>query len=119
MFFVIAAGNTAGHGADDTYVAATQLDGSSLDRFTVSEWGYDTALERAMIPADLEWWADRVQALRKAAQAAGARLLITPRATEQGARLLARGNMSRDKVEDRTVWRMCPDDTKRSVLAHV
>jgi MoxR-like ATPase len=118
MFFVVAAGNTAGHGADDTYVAAGQLDGSSLDRFTVSEWGYDETLERAMIPADLTWWAERVQTLRKAAQAAGARLLITPRATEQGARLLARGNMTQAKVEDRTVWRMCPEDTRRSVLAH-
>jgi len=118
-FYVIAAGNTTGHGADDTYVAAAQLDGSSLDRFTVLEWGYDESLERAMVPSELVWWAERVQTLRKAAKTAGARLLITPRATEQGARLLARGNTPQDRVEDRTVWKECPEDTRRSVLAHV
>ena len=118
-FYVVAAGNTAGNGADDTYVAAQQLDGSSTDRFTIIEWGYDEALERAMVPSGLTWWAERVQALRKAAKAADARLLITPRATEQGARLLARGNTPQDKVEDRTIWRLCPADTRRAVLAHV
>lgn len=119
MFYVIAAGNTTGHGADDTYVAAAQLDGSSLDRFTVLEFGYDESLERSMVPSELVWWAERVQTLRKAAKAAGAQLLITPRATEQGARLLARGNTPQDAVEDRTIWRLCPEDTRRAVLAHV
>ena len=116
-FLVIAAGNTTGHGADDTYNGREPLDGASLTRFVMIEWGYDEALERQMVPAEHVSWAERVQALRKAARAAGESLLITPRATLAGARLLSVG-MPVDKVERMTIWKGCPDDTRQAVLAH-
>jgi hypothetical protein len=117
-FYVIAAGNTGGHGADDRHVARVVLDGATLDRFTFITWDYDEALERAMVPAEASAWVDRVQALRKAAKAAGDALYITPRATERGARMLARG-MAWDRVEAANIWKDVPDDTRRAVLAHV
>lgn len=117
-FYVVAAGNTTGNGADDVYNGREQLDGASLTRFVVIEWGYDESLERQMVPAEHVPWAERVIALRKAAKAAGQALLITPRATLAGARLLSVG-MPQAKVEDMTVWKLCGDDVRRAVLAHV
>jgi hypothetical protein len=116
-FYAIVAGNTSGHGASEDYNARQTLDASTLSRFTYVQWDYDEQLERAMIAPEYVWWAERVQALRKAAKAAAASLVITPRATVNGARLLATG-MSVDAVEDAAVWKGAPEDTRNTVLAY-
>jgi len=48
QFYVIAAANTFGTGADRMYCGANQLDASTLNRFYFLEWGYDEKLENAM-----------------------------------------------------------------------
>jgi len=116
-FYAIVAGNTSGHGASEDYNARQTLDASTLSRFTYVQWDYDEVLERAMIAPEFVWWAERVQSLRKAAKAAAASLVITPRATANGARLLSIG-MSTDAVEHATVWKGAPEDTRNTVLAY-
>jgi cobaltochelatase CobS len=118
-FIAIAAGNTNGHGASAEYTARETLDASSLTRFTYIEWDYDEDLERAMIPADCQWWVERVQALRKAARAASAAIIIDPRVTIHGARLIQDGEADVDEIHHTCLWKGAPEDTRRAVLAHV
>lgn len=47
-FIVLAAGNTTGNGPDRMYVGRQSQDKAFLDRFTMVEVGYDTALEDSM-----------------------------------------------------------------------
>ena len=101
-FVAIAAGNTYGRGADRVYVGRTQLDGATLDRFTVWNLDYDEDLERALAGNDT--WVDRVQALRAAALRLGIRHIISPRASYKGAAQLAAG-FTRTQVEDMTVFK--------------
>lgn len=115
-FVLVAGANTFGDGASDEYVGREQLDAATLDRFATVEWGYDADLERvAAGPAAAEWVAF-VQAVRAAAAEVGAPLLITPRASLNGAALLAQG-MPRRQVEALTVWKGAGDDVIRQVRA--
>lgn len=47
-FRVIAAGNTFGTGADSVYTGRFQLDGASLDRFTIIPIGYSERIEKSI-----------------------------------------------------------------------
>lgn len=51
-FRVIAAGNTWGDGADQTYSTREQLDGSTIHRFKRIECNYDEKLERTLFTCD-------------------------------------------------------------------
>ncbi len=89
-FKCVGAANTFGTGATSEYVGRTRIDAAFLQRFGVRlMWGYDEALEVAMSGnAD---WAKRVQRARKAAATHGLKVLITPRSSQAGARLIAQG----------------------------
>ena len=47
-FRVVAAGNTAGAGADDIYTGRLRLDASTMDRFVFIEFDYDINIERML-----------------------------------------------------------------------
>jgi len=96
---IIATGNTWGNGATADYVGRNRLDGAFLNRFVKLPWDYDVALECAMC-GNTEW-AHRVIAARNRARAAGLKVLITPRASEYGAGLIAAG-FSEDKAAEYT-----------------
>lgn len=117
-FILIAGANTFGDGASDEYVGREQLDAATLDRFATIEWGYDEALERIAAGAGAEEWVSYVQSVRKAAAAAGVSLLVTPRASINGANLL-RAGLSRTQVEAVVLWKGISEDEKRSVKAQV
>lgn len=80
------------------YVGAMKQDAAFVDRFCPLEWDYDEDLERAMVSNDA--WVTRVQQIRARARAKGIKVLITPRASISGAKLLARGVLQ-SKVESR------------------
>lgn len=101
-FKCIAAGNTFGRGADRQYVGRNQLDASTLDRFVIIYLDYDEDLEMEL--AGNAEWARRVQAIRKAAEAVKARIIVSPRASIYGARLLAAGE-DQGAVEESVVWK--------------
>ncbi len=99
-FHCIAGANTYGHGADRQYVGRNALDGAFLDRFAVLTWDYDATLERTLAGDDA--WTETVQALRARAEELRLQVIISPRASIQGAKLLEAG-MPRDTVLDLTV----------------
>jgi cobaltochelatase CobS len=88
-FRCIAGANTWGHGSTSEYCGRTKIDGASLTRFAKLAWEYDPALESAL--SGNITWAIRVQRARAKAADAGLKVLITPRATLQGAALIAAG----------------------------
>jgi MoxR-like ATPase len=101
-FVCIAAANTSGRGATRQYVGRNPLDGASLDRFVQIQIEYDLTVERAMAQiAYATWggadkdvagrWTDEVQAFRAKCAKHDVDAIISPRATEQGARGLAAG----------------------------
>jgi hypothetical protein len=136
-FRVIAGANTIGRGADGVYMRQP-IDGASLDRFAFIEFTYDENLERALIgapaksggptartyvPADLNAaalgaWHDRVADYRRAVTLSKVRLIVGPRATIYGARLLSAG-WTRDEVEDAVIWRGASQDDRSRVLANM
>lgn len=112
-FRAIIAANTYGTGADRMYVGANQLDASTLDRFVFFDFGYDEKLETAL--SGNTDWAKRVQELRAAAFAEKARIVISPRASINGAKLLAAG-WAQELVEERIIWKGLDAELKRRIL---
>lgn len=88
-FICIAAANTWGMGANFAYVGRNKLDASTLDRFVTLAFDYDEGLEMQI--AGNEGWTRRVQAWRAKAFAKGLQVVISPRASIMGAKLLAAG----------------------------
>lgn len=89
-FKCVGAANTFGAGATAEYVGRTRIDAAFLQRFGARlTWGYDEKLERLM--SGNEDWAKRVQRARKQAASVGLKVLITPRASQAGAKLIAAG----------------------------
>lgn len=86
---VIAAANTFGMGATHEYVGRNKLDAATVDRFIMLEWGYDTALEKALAANDA--WTDKVIRIREAVAGLGIKHVVSPRASIRGARMLAQG----------------------------
>jgi len=111
-FRIMIAANTFGNGADRLYVGANQLDASTLDRFVFFDFVYDEKLE-TMLSGNL-LWAKRVQNLRKAAATEKARIVISPRATINGAKLLAVG-WKQSVVEDRLIWKGIDEELKNRI----
>jgi hypothetical protein len=137
-FRVVADANTFGTGADRLYVGRNQLDAASLDRYAVLDWGYDESLEAAMIGADAPkgapvprsieplpaervqavaiQWVERVRKVRGAVNDLKVRHVVSPRATVNGARLLAAG-FTWAEAEDAVIWKGLDADTRGKVIA--
>jgi cobaltochelatase CobS len=89
-FIMIACANTVGHGSTADYVGRNRMDGAFLDRFVYQPWEIDETLERAITGNEL--WVTYVQDCRKRAQSKGLKVIISPRASLYGARMLACGD---------------------------
>ena len=100
-FRCIAAANTFGRGADRMYVGRNQLDAATLDRFKVMDFDYDEAMERQLAGNDL--WVDKVQRYRQKAFSLKLRVVISPRASIDGARLL--NQFTEEEVEEMCIWK--------------
>lgn len=88
-FYVMAAGNTFGMGATADYIGRNKMDAAFTDRFISILWGYDEALERSI--AGNDEWVSYIQTMRAKAVAKGLKIVISPRASIFGAKLLAAG----------------------------
>jgi len=113
-FHAIAAGNTYGRGADRQYVGRNQLDAATLDRFTMIDIDYDESLELAL--AGNADWTRHVQSVRKAIVSTGVRHIVSPRASINGAKLLAAG-WAQAEVEEAVVWKGLDDQNRSRVQA--
>lgn len=101
-FRCVCACNTYGRGADRQYVGRNQLDAATLDRFAVVDFDYDEDLELAI--AGNKSWVKKVQRYRKRAFDLKMRVVISPRASISGAKLLASG-MDENLVEELVIWK--------------
>jgi hypothetical protein len=101
-FRCVCACNTYGRGADRMYVGRNQLDAATLDRFAVVDFDYDEEMERAI--AGNDDWVRKVQRYRHRAFDLKMRVVISPRASIYGAKLLASG-MDETLVEELVIWK--------------
>lgn len=103
-FVAIAAANTWGLGATNNYVGRVKLDAAFLDRFPAKiHWTIDEELEVAITPFGNQKWARRVQKFRSVVLSKALQgVMITPRASIGGAKLLAEG-FTQDEVEELTM----------------
>ena len=101
-FIFIAGANTYGSGADRQYVGRAQLDAATLDRFASIDWDYDLDLERRITGNDS--WVDMVQKYRRNVEIHSLKVVISPRASINGAKLLAAG-MDQEKVEKMLIFK--------------
>lgn len=106
-FYCIAAGNTWGYGATSDYIGRNKLDSAFLDRFIRLNWTYDEQLERAVAANDE--WVDYVQGCRQRAAEKGLKVVISPRASIHGAKLLAAGFKRSDVIDLTLKNGMTPD----------
>lgn len=96
-FICIVACNTYGHGANIDYVGRNRLDGATLDRFIVVDVGYDKKLEKQLTNNDK--WLEIINQIRKNVEKQGIKMIISPRASMNGADLLEAGFDVKDVLE--------------------
>lgn len=99
-FVCIAAANTFGLGGTAEYVGRMKQDAAFLDRFAQLEWGYDADLEKRITPN--EEWTRYVQQVRKRAKDRGLKVIVSPRASIYGAKLIAAG-MTAERAAELTI----------------
>jgi MoxR-like ATPase len=114
-FIAVAAGNTYGNGATAEYVGRNPIDGATLDRFAFFNVDIDESVEDAMLAgfglptATANVWVNAVRKSRQNVADSGLRVIVSPRATANGAGLLAQG-MDMDKVYSATVLKGAKHD---------
>jgi hypothetical protein len=112
---IICTANTWGNGASADYCGATKLDAAFLSRFPARlRWDIDKSFEVSI--AGNEAWAQRVQAARARAQAAGLKVLIDVRMTIAGAALIASG-LSEQEAAEATYLANVTADQRRMIEA--
>jgi len=114
-FVCLAAANTYGRGADRVYAGRNQLDGASLDRFVAVPGDYDTGLEFKLGEAN-PGWVEYVHNVRRAVEKTATKHVVGTRAIINGCKGLAAG-LSRDRVEDATIWKGLSPDIVNKVKA--
>lgn len=115
-FICICACNTYGRGTNVEYVGRNRLDSATLDRFIVVDVGYDTKLEEKL--TGNKEWVDVIKKIRSNANKQGIKIVISPRASMDGADLLEQGFSMREVVE-MVVLKGRDSDTKTKLLKDV
>lgn len=115
-FICFSAANTYGRGADRLFVGRNQLDAASLDRFIVIDFDYDDELEFKL--ANNQLWTIYVQQLRLSAFRLKERIVISPRASIYGAKLISAG-FSQKEVEDMVIWKGISKDIVNRIKANL
>ena len=114
-FALIATANTYGTGATSQYIGSNALNAATLNRFVFLKWPYDEAMERAI--SMNKDWAQHVQRHRKAASDLNINFVISPRATIDGADLLAVGFTVKD-VEEMVLFKGLDEATVEKIKAN-
>lgn len=104
---IIATANTWLGGSTFDYVGRMKQDAAFADRFAMLYWGIDEKLERAL--CSNKDWVKFVQKIRKAVVKQGLKVIVSPRATFNGERLLAAGIDKADVIAT-TVRKGMTDD---------
>ena len=125
-FVLIATANTFGHGATAEYVGRNPLDAAFLDRFASLEIGYDNEVEEAMLQSVgldavlATKWLKVVRQCRQNATDYGLRVVVSPRATVHGAKMLRHdGIYNFREVVEATILKGAKPEVSNKVLAGV
>ena len=123
-FIAIAAGNTYGNGATAQYVGRNPIDGATKDRFVFMDILIDENIEDAMVASTgLEIrkatkWTMIVRQCRKNVADFGLQVIVSPRASENGAHLLDAGFTFREAI-DMTVLKGAKPEQAEKILTGV
>lgn len=91
-FRFVASANTFGLGANRQYVGRNQLDAATLDRFVTLQWDIDANVEESLaVGRHGSSWLGVVRMVRDYVEQRELRVVVSPRATQRGAKLLAAG----------------------------
>lgn len=112
-FVCMVACNTYGHGANIDYVGRNRLDGATLDRFVVVNVGYDRMLETQL--TSNEMWYSVIDQIRKNIEKQGIKMIVSPRASMNGADLLDAG-FKIEQVIDMVVMKGADEDTRIKLM---
>jgi len=122
-FRMVATGNTFGKGPDRMFVGRNILDAATLDRFVTIEVPIDEALERRLaLPyateskegAQVPQWIDYVQATRRAVTERKLPVVVSPRSTIEGAKLLQAG-VPLNEVKDMRLFAGISQDVRSQI----
>ena len=114
-FVAIAAANTWGNGATAEYVGRAPIDGATIDRFTMMHVKIDERLETELVRGtglDMEHgstWLHIVRTARRNVDNHGLKVIVSPRASVGGAKLLAGGFTWQDAIDMRLLKGVKPD----------
>lgn len=118
---IIGTGNTAGYGANRQFPGRQPMDGAFRGRFAFISWETDEKMERqaalALNPR-ADKWIDWVQALRKLALKDYPQLLVTARASIDGAEKLAQGETCAEAAQMH-LWQGYDADSVKAMLARL
>lgn len=125
-FRCIATGNTFGKGGSRLFIGRNILDAATLDRFTIMEWPIDENMEYAAAMAfstetnapEVESYVRLVQRVRANVEAASMQVVISPRASIDGAMMLSAGIPLVEVINERLVPGMAAD-TRRTLGVEV
>ncbi len=114
-FRIVASANTFGLGASRQYVGRNQLDAATLDRFAVLTWDIDDELEQALAVGEQgSAWLRVVRHVRSFVNTQDLRIVVSPRATQRGSRLLGHG-IDFNQVLHMTLLHQFGTEQKRSL----
>ena len=115
-FRFIATANTNLRGAKDGFTARNKLDAATIDRFVVIDWKLDKELESKI--ADNDAWVGLVRLCRMTAHNQLDGVVITPRSSYDGAKLLKAG-IDIDTVIEMTIVKAMSEDERETLLKHI
>ena len=107
-FRCVAAGNTFGNGADESYTGRMVLDQATLDRFVAIEYDYDYNVELAITKGN-KWLVDFIHELRDIAKRNSLRVTFSYRCLEMITALEKR--MSLEKIFKIVLFKGMDEDT--------
>ena len=115
-FVCLCACNTYGKGGTIDYVGRNRLDAATLDRFIIVDVDYDENLERELTRNDE--WANIIKQIRETIDEYGIKMIVSPRASMDGADLLDAGFEMND-VLNMCIFKGCDDDIKTKILTNI
>lgn len=113
-FVAIAAANTFGTGPNAQYVGRNQLDAATLDRFARVELLIDEKLETSLVRSVLEEepahaWLTTVRAMRANVDRGALRVIVSPRTSIEGAKLIRAGFTPREAADAKVLSGLSAD----------
>lgn len=120
-FVMIATGNTAGRGGSQNHAGRRPFDAATAERFVYVEWTYDEPFEERLTlaqNADARPWLLWVRKVRAYAGQHHPRLVVSPRASMLGARLLKAGAVAdAEQLAEAVLFKGLDRDTRAKILA--